>query len=410
MAEYTFPDPTLPFEERNKQLERRRQLARSLIEKGMTSGGQMVGDIYVAKNPWSNFVEGLAGSAMEHSAARDATALQQAEQQAARELVKRLGTPGTVEQTYDPATNPGTGPLINGTVPMTPEEESSRRLAVIGEGMAIPSLRQVLSQQLGQELSYPRQREQEAQRLASERARLEAQDKRQEKLFEQQMKVIDARIAGQKDLKQMPTIHITQGGASDGFGGAAPQIGIDPRTDAPIYRHTKSGKLFSYGPDGQPVAYEGAVAPKPGVVGQPTESERSSAGYLGRMEATEKNLSDAKPLPFPQQVGMDKAPGVTNYTLSPAQQVQRQQQEDWVRAKLRKESGAVIGEEEMAREIRTYFPMSGDSPEVIRQKAQSRAQALEQMRSSAGRAKPTEAKPVAAPARRKWNAAKGDFE
>ena len=40
------------------------------------------------------------------------------------------------------------------------------------------------------------------------------------------------------------------------------------------------------------------------------------------------------------------------------------------------------------------FPQAGDSDKVIAAKKQSRAQAHEQMRSSAGRSKPTEAAPV----------------
>lgn len=201
-----------------------------------------------------------------------------------------------------------------------------------------------------------------------------------------------------EDLRRMPTTHVTVnsgGGGSNSFGGTATQIGIDPRTEAPVYRHSKSSQLFRYDEHGQPVAHEGAIAPKPAAAKEPTESERSSAGYLGRMEATEKNLGNAKPFSLPVQTGLDRAPNVTNFVLSPEQQVQRQQQEDWVRAKLRKESGAVIGDQEMAREIRTYFPMAGDSDKVILQKRQSRMQAIEQMKSSAGRSKPTEAAPVA---------------
>jgi hypothetical protein len=120
------------------------------------------------------------------------------------------------------------------------------------------------------------------------------------------------------------------------------------------------------------------------------------------------------PLNAIKQVGINKAPSAANFALTDNEQVQRQQQEDWVRAKLRKESGAVIGAEEMAAEIRTYFPQAGDSKAVINQKAQSRAQALEQMRSSSGRAKPVQAKPVnpqaAQPSRLKFNPETGRVE
>jgi hypothetical protein len=62
----------------------------------------------------------------------------------------------------------------------------------------------------------------------------------------------------------------------------------------------------------------------------------------------------------------------------------RQAQEDWVRAKLRKESGAVIADEEMEREIATYFPKPGDTPQVIKQKAKARETAIQGMKKAAG--------------------------
>ena len=69
---------------------------------------------------------------------------------------------------------------------------------------------------------------------------------------------------------------------------------------------------------------------------------------------------------------------------SSAQQQYGQAQADWVRAKLRKESGAVIGPQEMQDEISTYFPKLGDGPDVIRQKTEARLIAQEAMRRNAG--------------------------
>jgi hypothetical protein len=57
---------------------------------------------------------------------------------------------------------------------------------------------------------------------------------------------------------------------------------------------------------------------------------------------------------------------------------------DWIRAKLRKESGAAIGKDEMESEFRTYFPMVGDGAEVIAQKAEARRVATDAMRLNAG--------------------------
>ena len=80
---------------------------------------------------------------------------------------------------------------------------------------------------------------------------------------------------------------------------------------------------------------------------------------------------------------------VGNTLMSGQGQLYRQAQEDWVRAKLRRESGAVIGDDEMAREILVYFPQPGDTPATIAQKAQSRRVAIDAMRQAAGRASAT---------------------
>lgn len=45
---------------------------------------------------------------------------------------------------------------------------------------------------------------------------------------------------------------------------------------------------------------------------------------------------------------------------------------NWIRANLRKESGAVIGADEEADEYKTYFPIVGDTPALIRQKSELR--------------------------------------
>jgi hypothetical protein len=127
---------------------------------------------------------------------------------------------------------------------------------------------------------------------------------------------------------------------------------------------------------------------------QPTDTEKLSAGYASRM------LSSAEIMTGLEKQGIGKPeinesiartiPGVgkmtANSAMSSDRQLYRQAQEDWVRAKLRKESGAVIADEEMDREIRVYFPQIGDGEKVVSQKASSRAIAEKAMEQSAGRA------------------------
>lgn len=142
--------------------------------------------------------------------------------------------------------------------------------------------------------------------------------------------------------------------------------------------------------EARPVTQDGVpIGPKDK---QPTESELSSAGYAGRMQRAEAVLSqlprsaDRPSLPeqSARSMGADTA---ANVVMSSSRQQYRQAQEDWVRAKLRKESGAVIAKDEMDREIDTYFPKIGDLPAVVEQKRLARAQAMEQLRSSSGRAR-----------------------
>lgn len=64
--------------------------------------------------------------------------------------------------------------------------------------------------------------------------------------------------------------------------------------------------------------------------------------------------------------------GFANLIEGPGRQQYRQAQENWVTANLRAESGAVIGEAEMEREIAKYFPQANDKPQTIAQKAQAR--------------------------------------
>jgi len=125
-----------------------------------------------------------------------------------------------------------------------------------------------------------------------------------------------------------------------------------------------------------------------------TEGEKSSAGYLNRMNEAEKLLANIGAKGdmglFEKAVGGIPMAGKTiqPYVLDKNQQTLLQAQRDWVRAKLRKESGAVIGDEEMAEEIRTYFPQPGESSEVANQKAAARQAAARQLEIGAGRELP----------------------
>lgn len=147
----------------------------------------------------------------------------------------------------------------------------------------------------------------------------------------------------------------------------------------------RTGQLTPITQDGKPVAGKGA---------KPTEGERNAAGFAGRMiEASNilnsPNIAAAAPGFGSGLAGAVPFVGETlkNVVQSPETQQYAQAASDWVRAKLRRESGAAIGDDEALREFRTYFPVPGDSPQVIRQKTQARELATQAMVQSAGVAK-----------------------
>lgn len=131
--------------------------------------------------------------------------------------------------------------------------------------------------------------------------------------------------------------------------------------------------------------------------GNATEGERNAAGYLMRMTEASKLLDEfeGRGAATYKTQAADAVPlvggAIRRAVMTPEQQQYRQAQEDWVRAKLRKESGASIATDEMDREIETYFPMPGEGKEVIAQKRKARATANAAMRQSSGRATTPEA-------------------
>lgn len=141
--------------------------------------------------------------------------------------------------------------------------------------------------------------------------------------------------------------------------------------------------------EGKPVAGKGA---------KPTEGERNAAGFAGRMVAANEIISQPAIAAAAPGLGSGLTGAVPfvgeslkNLSQSPETQQYAQAARDWIRAKLRKESGAAIGVAEEENEFRTYFPVTGDSPQVIQQKAKARLLANQGMIQAAGTAKIPEA-------------------
>jgi hypothetical protein len=138
------------------------------------------------------------------------------------------------------------------------------------------------------------------------------------------------------------------------------------------------------------LAHQDRVAANGGVP-KTTDTERAASGFASRMEGAEATISKHPGVtPTMTQKYAAKIPLVGEEARSALesspQQVLRTAQQDWVRAKLRKESGAAIPDAEMEREIVTNFPQPGDGPEAIAEKARIRQQAMLGMTTGAGRA------------------------
>jgi hypothetical protein len=135
--------------------------------------------------------------------------------------------------------------------------------------------------------------------------------------------------------------------------------------------------------------------------GKFNNEQGKAAGFTDRMLQSEGILSgvavpagaEGPTLPGVQeqgknatQAGLGKIPGVGNYLVSKERQKFEQAKRDFVNAQLRRESGAAIAPSEFESADKQYFPVPGDGPEVIAQKAANRRAAIEAMGREGGTA------------------------
>ena len=172
---------------------------------------------------------------------------------------------------------------------------------------------------------------------------------------------------------------------------------------APKAEKTPSGDLvqtangWEFVPKGQ-VPKGAPVVKKPE---SPSGEESNAAGFLLRMQDATKLLDtyEGKGKPSVVTSSVSGVPFVGGVLERGAQTPEQQQYKNaalaWIRAKLRKESGAAIGADEAAQEYQNYFPVINDTKEVIEQKRSLRQSAMDEMRISSGKAavKVDEARP-----------------
>ncbi len=126
----------------------------------------------------------------------------------------------------------------------------------------------------------------------------------------------------------------------------------------------------------------------------PNEGERNASGFYQRMVAANaelKRLTDSGYDPTNLRDHLTVGNPVGNFFASNEGQQYHQAAMNWVRANLRKESGAAIGVDEARQEIANYFPQPGDTPDVVRQKTNNRLVVEQAMLQAAGRATPQRA-------------------
>lgn len=161
----------------------------------------------------------------------------------------------------------------------------------------------------------------------------------------------------------------------------------------PGYRLAADGQSLEFIPGGPA---DPAVAKR---VGPMTEGQANAALYADRMRAAEKIILENQKAGL--SVGgkaLEFLPG-GNLLQSEGYQLYEQARRDFINAVLRRESGAVISEQEFANAERQYFPRPGDTEAVLKQKTENRRIALEGISRAAGSSyKPETDAPKPAPA------------
>jgi hypothetical protein len=117
-------------------------------------------------------------------------------------------------------------------------------------------------------------------------------------------------------------------------------------------------------------------------------NQGNAAAYADRMAAADAIISDPKMeaamMDLTKQ-GLNQTPfGIGNFLVGPEFQQAEQAKRDFINAILRRESGATIRDEEFQSANLQYFPQPGDTPEVLRQKAENRRIAIEGVQRAAG--------------------------
>ena len=141
---------------------------------------------------------------------------------------------------------------------------------------------------------------------------------------------------------------------------------------------------YQMGQDGR------SLSPIPGGPADPanpkniTQGQRTAGLFARRIEQAEKDLQSLENyVPSEAAMATSNLP-FGNRMVSDEFQKYDQSRRNFINALLRRESGAVIAESEFDSANKQYFPMPGDSPQVLAQKAKNRALVYEMLKEEAG--------------------------
>jgi hypothetical protein len=130
-----------------------------------------------------------------------------------------------------------------------------------------------------------------------------------------------------------------------------------------------------------------------------TESQGKASAFQSQMVSASNAVNTLEgqgfdPTLFKSQTAVKLAGGVANPLIPVAAQQYKQAQDQWSEAYLRFKTGAAATEPEVVRNNRTFFPVFGDKPEQIAQKAAAREQAERDIGIAAGRGSNLGAQPI----------------
>jgi hypothetical protein len=150
----------------------------------------------------------------------------------------------------------------------------------------------------------------------------------------------------------------------------SPVAGVDAQGNPVFFQPSKTGGAGVIVPNIKPLQEPKA----------PTESQAKAQTFYSQMTSASKELDNLQqqgfdPNSLASQAQVKLAGSAARIAVSPEAQGARQAQEQWAESFLRIKTGAAATKEEVLRNVATFFPQIGDSPQVIEQKARARKQA-----------------------------------